>query len=560
MPLIIRASQAVVHREKMLRYMVPVTCTGRCRRSFLDNGTAPIFMVVLLVALLPASNPTSGLIINITGPADLEAAVAQTHAHTTPGILALEIYAPWCGYCKKLEPHWKEAARRLAEEGKAGLFVRLAQADATLKGNTQLHANFGIKGYPTILIFRDGDLHHPIRYNGPRDANGIVKYFNERAVQSPCQYLRSNAQLEAFPHQSAVIAFIPSTSTMMSAHIDALQSMGRQLLWIGDGLSISCGYVTDPSLIASQLRHHGRDESESDSPVAILYDGKGNNISTYTGAFDPSLLTSWAASRFTPLVAVWHDIKHVGGDFYKSYSVPLPRVIVAVDSEKDVDLARPEIEAAARANDDLKFFLTSKLTGKKLLNNVLFTPPSQPPLIFIIEEPKANKRYLKSGMKLEELPEFLEEYRVGALTPFIRSESKSEVKNLERSKGPIIDVTASSYDAQVRNSKKHVFINIYIPNAQDSKLLRKKWEALGASFADHPNVTIARMDASNNDLPDERLVVYGYPTLYWISASSTHTASTPIKYMGLRELDDLKVFVSKRLNMIEYPSHLHEEL
>jgi protein disulfide isomerase len=528
------------------------TCSGG---RPLNTRTATPLMMLLLAALLPVSRlKLEEATITIAGPAELEAAVAQTRA--THGILALEVYAPWCGYCKKLEPHWKEAARRLAEGGESASVIRLAQADATLEGNRQLHANFGIKGYPTILIFRDGDLHHPIRYNGPRDADGIVKYFNERTRQSPCQHLQSKVQLESFLqsvlHTSAIIACIPTTSSVES-HIAALQRMGQQLLWIGDGLSTPCGYVTDRTLATSQLCESAHD---CDSPFAMLYDESSNNEYNYTGAFDPDLLSSWAASRSTPLVAEWHDTRHVGGDFYKSYSVPLPRVIVIVDSEKAMDLARPELEAAARANDDLKFFLTSKLSGKKLINNVLLVPPSEPSVIFIIEEPKANRKYLKGGMELEKLPEFIEEYRVGALTAFSRSESPSNTKPTKGSS--VVDVTADSYDNKVRHSGKNVFINIYASNTQDSKQLRKTWEALGASFANHPNVTIARMDALKNDIPDERLKeVYGYPTLYWIPASKSQT---PTKYMGLRALDHLKAFVSNCLDMVDDSSDLHDEL
>jgi protein disulfide isomerase len=517
----------------------------------LYTRTTTFLMMLLMAALLPVSRlKLEEATITITGPAELEAAVAQTH-----GILALEVYAPWCGYCKKLEPHWKEAARRLAEGGESAPLIRLAQADATLKGNRQLHSNFGIKGYPTILIFRDGNLHHPIRYNGPRDADGIVKYFNERTRQSPCQHLLSKAQLKSFlrsmRHTSAIIACIPTTSSAKS-HIAALQLMGQELLWIGDGLATSCGYVTDRTLVTSQLCDSAHD---CDSPFAMLYDESANNAYNYTGAFDPDLLSSWAASRSTPLVAEWHDTKHTGGDFYESYSVLLPRVIVIVDSEKAIDLARPELEAAARAND-LKFFLTSKLSGKKLINNVLLVPPSEPSVIFIIEEPKANRKYLKSGMELEKLPEFIEEYRVGALTAFLRSESLSNTKPTRGS--TVVDVTTNSYDSKVRDSGKNVFINIYASNTQDSKQLRKTWEALGASFTDHPNVTIARMDAMKNDIPDERLKeVYGYPTLYWIPASQSQT---PTKYMGLRELDDLKAFVSNRLDMVDDSSDVHDEL
>lgn len=85
--------------------------------------------------------------------------------------LIVEMYAPWCGHCKALEPKFKEAAAALAGEP-----VRLAALDATQAD--KIAARFGVKGYPTLFTFphgpKKGDKGGAKPYNGPREVDGLV--------------------------------------------------------------------------------------------------------------------------------------------------------------------------------------------------------------------------------------------------------------------------------------------------------------------------------------------------------------------------------------------------
>lgn len=74
----------------------------------------------------------------------------------------VEFFAPWCGHCINLEPHWKAAATEL--KGK----VKLGALDAT--ANTIVSNRFGIKGFPTIKFFGAGEKtdKDAVDYNGGR--------------------------------------------------------------------------------------------------------------------------------------------------------------------------------------------------------------------------------------------------------------------------------------------------------------------------------------------------------------------------------------------------------
>jgi len=92
----------------------------------------------------------------------------------------VEFYAPWCGHCKNLAPHWARAATEVKDKTEGQ--VKLGALDATVHQATA--SKYGIRGYPTIKIFRKGfKSEAPVDYDGGRDTSGIVskamEYFEE---------------------------------------------------------------------------------------------------------------------------------------------------------------------------------------------------------------------------------------------------------------------------------------------------------------------------------------------------------------------------------------------
>lgn len=57
-------------------------------------------------------------------------------------LMLVEFYAPWCGHCKALAPHYEEAATILKEKQN----IKLAKVDCV--DQAELCQSNGISGYP----------------------------------------------------------------------------------------------------------------------------------------------------------------------------------------------------------------------------------------------------------------------------------------------------------------------------------------------------------------------------------------------------------------------------
>ena len=60
-------------------------------------------------------------------------------------------YAPWCGHCKQMKPKFVSAAAKMKNLENVG---KLAAVDCTKE--QKIGSRFGVKGYPTVKYFKDG--------------------------------------------------------------------------------------------------------------------------------------------------------------------------------------------------------------------------------------------------------------------------------------------------------------------------------------------------------------------------------------------------------------------
>jgi len=167
------------------------------------------------------SNGGSGAVVELTD-GNFDSTVLKSD-----DMWLVEFFAPWCGHCKNLEPHWAEAASRL--KGK----MKLGALDATV--HNVKSSQYDVRGFPTIKFFHNGEVSE---YDGGRTADAIVAWAESKAVVNVAPpevfEMTSEKVLDTVckEHPVCVIAILPHIldcqSKCRNDHIKMLTELGEK--------------------------------------------------------------------------------------------------------------------------------------------------------------------------------------------------------------------------------------------------------------------------------------------------------------------------------------------
>jgi len=415
----------------------------------------------------------------------------------------MEFYAPWCGHCKKLEPEYEKAAAELKD------IAVLAKLDATKE--QQAAQKFEIQGFPTIKIFRDGVVAG--NYEGGRTAADIVKYVKGN-VGPAVKPVASADELAAFKQENKV-AVVFFNEAVGGDKFEAFEEVAKKMRG-----EYAFAVVTDAAVVSAEGASNGQ---------AVMFRTFDEKVA-FEGEFTAEELTAFIKAEGVPL------FDEIGPHNYKSYldrGLPLVWVFATTADTEALEAAKA---AAPEFKGKLSFVHIDSSKYGGMAQRLGLSADKFPAVA--IDNQKDHFALPEGELTKDGLAAFARKVLSGEIAATVRTEEAPA----EHTVDGLTTVVGSTFESLVSNADVPVFIEFYAPWCGHCKQLAPTFEAV-AKELESEKVRVAKIDATANDFPQDAFPVQGFPTMFFVPA----TTHKPEQYEGGRSKDDLLAFLRGKL-------------
>jgi len=424
-----------------------------------------------------------------------------------PNGLLVELYAPWCGHCKKLVPEYEAAAKILEPHG-----LSIAKIDATEHKTSA--GKYGVKGFPTLKYISKDSV---VDYAGGRVAADISSFVLKKNGP-PAVSLDSKDAVESFTasNEVAVVGFFADAESSASKEFIKVASSDDSFMF---------GVVNDLSVVEAM-------KETKDSVVIYKKFDDGKAVMDATGKSSDEIISF---------------IKLESMRLVTTFSMETSRAIFAGDIKIHALFFADKMEgelldAVTQCAKDTKgkiLHVHIRAEEQRVIEYFGLTKDDLPTLLIADMTEKLQRFPLgHKNLTLETIKAFETDFMEGKLTASLKSEEPKE----EDLAGPVKIIKGKSFDSIVINNEKDVFVEFYAPWCGHCKKLAPLWEELATKVANVDNLVIANMDATANEVSHDKVNVSSFPTLLFFPAKDK---ANPIPYPGGREVEPMLDFLKK---------------
>lgn len=430
-------------------------------------------------------------------------------AISSTDFILVEFYAPWCGHCKSLAPEYAKAATKLAEEESP---IKLAKVDATQEQD--LAENYGVRGYPTLKFFKNGN---PIDYTGGRQADDIIGWLKKK-TGPPAVEVESAAQAKELIDANKVIVFgffADQATEKAKAYLNVAGLVDDHLFAI----------VTDEKVI---------DELEAKEQDVVLFKNFEENRVKFEGeSFDEDVFKTWVFVQSMPVIV---EFSHETASKIFGGQIKFHLLVFLSKKQGHFEKYIEDLKPVAKSYRDkiMTVAIDSDQDEHQRILDFFGMKKEQVPSVRLIALDQDMAKYKPASDELSAnvVEEFVQSFFAGTLKQHLLSESLPE----DWAAKPVKVLVATNFDEIVFDTNKKVLVEFYAPWCGHCKQLAPIYDKLGEHFEKDDDVVIAKIDATVNEL--EHTKITSFPTIkLYTKDNQVHD------YNGERTLAGLTKFV-----------------
>lgn len=279
----------------------------------------------------------------------------------------VEFYAPWCGHCKHFARSWEEIGQEAQLKG-----IRVAKVDATVEKTTA--GRFGVKGFPTLMFFRDGV---PREYKGPRSKESVLR-FCDRVIKD--MVLPATSETHIKMREAEPITYVLLEGTDKAGRVRAKAVLEKAAYDLAD-LPVGFMSIQDPVLAREYLP-----SPQDESATQLVRYRAGDPPLLFTGSLSTDGVTSeptaelveWLNRNRFPMVT-----EIIDGYAYSTLAKQGKYVVIGIYSDNKKEPLKKMLGRVARSQEENFSFGTLKIEDWDSFVNKRFGAGGLPRIIVL---------------------------------------------------------------------------------------------------------------------------------------------------------------------------------
>ena len=425
--------------------------------------------------------------------------------------LLVLFYSPDDPNCQEIIPIFEKTASILKNE-------KYISGKIDYDKSPEIVHHFKIETFPSIVLIRKTV---PIDYEGENEPEKIINWLKEK-TKKEFSKITNKAELEEFKkkHELSFIYFGKNEQ-----NINEINLAERRM----DDMPM--GIVKSEELIKANSESDDKKEfillyTKKEDRKNYLYDIKYEKIIDFYNLYSTPKVIEFAAQT-SPIL----------------FAKRIPSLIIfSLKREKHYEESKKILTNIwSKVNRKVKLFISDIEEGMSVkLSEYCGIKEEDLPKPYILELIGDNPIKYRTDEKIteENLIKFVENWENKKIKPFMRTEPIPEEND-----GDVFVVVGQTYKKEVLENDKDVVIYFFAPWCEHCKEFYPKYEQLARKLKDkNPNLLMAKMDATENDIED--FPINKYPTIKFYPGNAKN--KEPIHFNNKRTIFDLLKLIKEK--------------